>query len=88
MTDELVRSTVRVTGEAMMAEVRQEAMAACLRERGYGGIITDTDRMWMRQALDLARLCPLSTKTFFVGAVVVDVNGRRIARYGTFTRIG
>lgn len=79
MTEGLVRSTIKASGDAMAAEVHREAMVARLRERQYGGIVTDKDRMWMRQALDLASLCPPSDSAFSVGAVLVAADGRQLA---------
>ncbi|WP_067457754.1 deaminase [Actinomadura macra] len=38
------------------------------------------DLGWLGLACDLARLCPPSTTAFSVGAVIVDANGREIAR--------
>ncbi|MBJ3812326.1 dCMP deaminase [Streptomyces flavofungini] len=54
-------------------------MAARLRVRGHGGTITAMDRMWMRQAIDLAGRCPPSDGAFSVGAVLVDASGQKLA---------
>lgn len=40
---------------------------------------TDTDRTWLRAAIDLSRSCPPSTTAFSVGAILVDAEGRVLA---------
>ncbi|SHL31619.1 diaminohydroxyphosphoribosylaminopyrimidine deaminase [Pseudonocardia thermophila] len=46
---------------------------------GYGGGVQDDGR-WMRLAIELAHRSPRSDAAFAVGAVIVDAEGREIAR--------
>lgn len=39
----------------------------------------DTDRRWMRRAIDLSRDCPPSDGAYSVGAVIVDADGNELA---------
>lgn len=41
---------------------------------------TEADRRWLREAIELSRACPPSTTAFSVGALVVDADGRVMAR--------
>lgn len=41
--------------------------------------ITDADRQWLIEAIDLARNCPPSSTAFSVGAIIVDAEGREVA---------
>jgi pyrimidine deaminase RibD-like protein len=38
------------------------------------------DRDWLRQAIDVSRACPISTSAYAVGAIIVDRDGRELAR--------
>ncbi|MGW4926604.1 dihydrofolate reductase family protein [Streptomyces parvulus] len=47
---------------------------------GTGHRVTAADRHWLALACELAELCPPSRTAFSVGAVVVDADGRELAR--------
>lgn len=40
----------------------------------------EADRYWMLQAIELSRLCPPSQGAYSVGAIIVDAEGRELAR--------
>ena len=40
----------------------------------------EADRRWMELAIDLSRQCPPSEGAYSVGAVIVDSQGRELAR--------
>ena len=46
---------------------------------GPGAAVTDADREWLRQAIDLSRCCPPSPSAFCVGAVIVAADGTIVA---------
>jgi diaminohydroxyphosphoribosylaminopyrimidine deaminase/5-amino-6-(5-phosphoribosylamino)uracil reductase len=46
---------------------------------GTGAAVTDADREWLHQAIELSRSCPPSPSAFSVGAVIVAADGSTVA---------
>jgi diaminohydroxyphosphoribosylaminopyrimidine deaminase/5-amino-6-(5-phosphoribosylamino)uracil reductase len=46
---------------------------------GPGASVTDADREWLHQAIELSRSCPPSPSAFSVGAVIVAADGSTVA---------
>ncbi|MBO0772692.1 MAG: dCMP deaminase [Actinobacteria bacterium] len=46
---------------------------------GHGAEVTEADRQWLRQAIELSRRCPPSQTAYAVGAVLADAGGAVLA---------
>ncbi|GAA5032853.1 dihydrofolate reductase family protein [Actinopolymorpha pittospori] len=58
-----------------LAEVRQIGDVVLARY-----LLAAADHFWLREAIELSRLCPRTESAYAVGAVIVDAEGRELAR--------